>query len=203
MRAEHCTGRLGRGALHLLFLLALLPNREVRAGDVFSTMEIGLRLERPAASEEIHQDWEQGTGISLHAETPFHIGKAVLGIRWTPFTAYDAALPDFYTLFAYAGLGCELDFPLGLTGSGAVAAGDFLMSFERDKHTGGVHQLVEHELGIVLNIGIKRRIRAKLSLELSWLYQLVFTRRELELWIVSAGLSYAFSTPEWMREVLR
>lgn len=173
---------------------ALLPLR-AQPPPPFSSLEAGLQGVINTNRNDFHTFWQPGTGMRTYLGTPFYFGEVQAGVQLLPHTGRQDGSSDFHSSFIYLGWGYRLSLPGQLALISGFAIGSELMTFERAEG----YQKHESELAAGLDLRLSYLVRDHWAINLSSRYQVIFTARPIRLVFLSAGASYLFATPEWLR----
>ena len=143
--------------------------------------------------------WNIGNGFGGYFQTQFYIGDISVGLSHTSFKGIKSKYPDFSSNYIYISWIGVIDLPLNSSLGAGVKVGSYLMTFESD--TLNSFQKNESELAIGPYAVFTLPLFSQLSLNLSGELITVFTNRSMKFFNLSAGVSYSFSTPDWLRRV--
>lgn len=161
----------------------------------FTTLEAGLQGVVNTNRNDFHTFWRPGTGMKGYLGTPFYFGEVQAGVQLFPYTGRQGGISDFNSIFIYLGWGYRLSLPGQLAFITGFSIGSDLMIFERAEG----YQKHESELAGSLDLRLSYLIRDRWAVNLSSRYQVIYTARPIRLAFLSAGASYLFATPEWLR----
>ena len=161
----------------------------------FTTLEAGLQGVVNTNRNKFHTFWRPGTGIKGYLGTPFYFGEVQAGVHLLPHKGRQSGSSDFHSIFIYLEWGYRLSLFGQLALLTGFAIGSELMIFEQAKG----YQKHESELAGSLDLHLSYRIGDRWAVNLSSRYQVIFTARPIRLALLSAGASYLFATPEWLR----
>jgi len=143
--------------------------------------------------------WNIENGFGGYFQTPFYIGDVSVGISHTSFKGLKSKYPDFSSNYIYLSWIGVVDLPLNSSLGAGIKIGSYLMTFESD--TLNSFQENESELAIGPYAIFTMPLFSQFSLNLSGEFITVFTNRSMKFINLSAGISYSFATPNWLRRV--
>lgn len=146
-----------------------------------------------------HRYWTPGPGGEVRVSTPFYIGNVFAGATASRYAPATSGVPGFLGIFAYAGW--EYGFrPLPrVTLSAGGRVGNLRMSFDEFTFEGDRN---ESEMTAAASARLQVRIVDGVSAYVAGTYMKTFTFVRLQFAYASAGLSFQFNTPEWLRDLL-
>ena len=170
------------------------PNKET-----FNKSAFALLYTMPSEHNGLETYWQIENGIDGYFTTQFYIGDISVGVSYIPFKSFETKRPDFSSYYIYLGWAGVVSLPLNSTLSIGVKTGSYLMTFDSD--TLNSFQQNESELAIgpyaLFTLPIVKHFAINISSE----FITVFTHRPIKLFNISAGVSYTFTTPNWLRKV--
>lgn len=182
------------------FLAVLLGGVPAAHGQTaFSTVEVRAAGTVNFNHSFVHEFWEQGVGGEVFAATPFYAGYAELGGALHRYRAA-ADVPAFDAWALLAGWGVRLELGSRLRLEGGPRIGNYHMRFEEATFT-GVRNESELALGAMGRLAV--RPAGPVSVFVAGSYTRVFTFNRLKLWYASAGISYRFTSPTWLKDFLK
>jgi len=167
--------------------------------DAFTNIKLGLNFIKNTNNNVFHEYWAPDQGVEFYGQMPFYFGQIEGGIHFVPYENR-AAVPEFLSFYYYLGWGETLKFLGPVTWYNGLRIGNYNMNF--DDSNINETQRSESELCVGLQSKIRYSIFSNFEVELSAIYLKVFTYKRVELAFISAGLTYGFSTPQWIREIL-
>lgn len=173
---------------------ALLPLR-AQLPPPFKTLEAGLHGMVNTNRNVFHTFWRPGMGLKGYLGTPFYFGEVQVGIHLLPHTGRQSGSSDFHSILIDLGWGYRLSLPRQLAFITGFAIGSNLMIFVQAEG----YSKYESELAGSLDLRLSYLVRDRWAINLSSRYQVIFTARPIRLAFLSAGASYLFATPEWLR----
>lgn len=143
--------------------------------------------------------WNIKNGFGGYFQTQFYIGDISVGVAYTSFKGVKNKYPDFSSNYIYLSWIGVIDLPLNSSIGVGIKIGSYLMTFESD--TLSSFQKNESELAVGPYAIFSLPVFNHLSLNLSGEFITVFTKRPMRFFNISAGISYSFTTPGWLRRV--
>lgn len=150
----------------------------------------------------LHNTWDPGFGPELSINTPFHLGYIEAAAAYHRYNSREAEAPDFNALQLQLGWGIRYEPVDPIRLDGGLRIGNYSMEFLVEDGRERA-ELIENELNMALQARATAKLYGPLAAYLSASYQRTFSRIRLDLVYLSFGLSYRFSTPEWLRTFLR
>ena len=184
--------------LAVLWLGSALP---VHAQEAFSTLDVRAAGTVNFNHSFVHEFWEQGVGGEVAVATPFYAGYAELGGALHVYRTATPSVPAFDAWSLFAGWGVGLDVGQRLRVEGGPRVGNYHMRFATDDAFPGVRNESELALGAAGRIAV--RPAGPVSVFVAGSYTRVFTFNRLKLWYASAGISYRFASPTWLKNFLK
>jgi len=183
-----------------LFLLCFANFKSIAAQEAFSKLTFGVNILRTEPDENFNRYWNSDLGFEARFETPFYFGDLQAGGLLLPFNSKNVEQPDFKGYYIFLGWGKKVNLPLRLFFYSSLKAGSFIMNFNLDSL--GSTQQVESELGLSLKGGLGINIFSSVQAYTGVEAFRVFTRHKLSFILFSAGLTYTFETPVWIKGFL-
>jgi hypothetical protein len=186
--------------LSTLVTLLLLAASTARADRSFETIEVGVRYVADVSDTEFHDYWERGRGAELFVVTPYGRSYLHAGVRYLDNNARVAGVPEFESLFVWAGASLGVDLSRRLRLSGGVSLGATNWFFDADDEpVSGLQD--ELEMGSELFARARVDIGAGWATGATFRYQTSFTDPRIELGFVTVGISRTFDAP-WLKGVM-
>jgi len=180
----------------LLGGLTALPGAAQR----FETVEVQASATQNVNRNFLHTRWQQGFGLAGSLTTPFYLGYLEVGSSFHRYrVAEPVRVPGFDALHLFAGWGLRGDLGRLRLETG-LRLGNYRMTFDESTFAG---VRTESELALSGRARVAFRVAGPVALYVAGDYLKVYTFLRLKLWYASAGLSYRFQTPAWMKTVLR
>ncbi len=179
--------------------LAVPAQAQLRAAP-FETLEVRAGGMLNVNRNFLHAFWREGYGGEAAIATPFYLGYAEVGGAFHRYRVEQPTVPAFNALLLYAGWGLGLDVAGRLRLEGGGRIGNYRMSFDEVTFTGVRN---ESELALLLHTRVTVRAAGPVSVYAAGSYMKVYTFVRLNLWYVSAGLSYRLRSPGWLKDFLR
>ncbi len=187
-----------------LILLVLFLNFTTfpqKSNYVYSTTRINLNIVFNKSTGELNHLWNARNGFEGSIEWPFYYGIVVAGLRFLPYKAKGNIHNNIASVFYFAGWGKEIKFPLNLGLYNGFKVGAFEMSYD------GPGLSPEQHNKLQLSAGVNSRLSLRLFQHwysfISADYEAVFTKIRIELFLISTGFSYSFTTPRWLKNFLK
>lgn len=170
-------------------------------GNTFSYAKLNFNVVINKSTDELDRLWNSQKGFEGSLEMPFYYGNIQAGVRYIPYKEKKYFYHDFSTFFYFAGWGKELNLPLQFKWYNGFKVGAYAMAFHDDSLT--IYQKDETELAAGINSRMSLELVKNLFLDVAADYTAVFTHKRIELFLISAGVSYSFKTPYWFKEFLK
>lgn len=167
----------------------------------YSFTKINLDIVGNKSTDELSRLWDAQKGFEGSVEMPFYYGNIQVGVRYIPYKENEYFYHDFSTFYYFAGWGKELNLPFHFRWYNGFKVGAYAMAFHDDSLT--IYQKDETELAAGLNSRVSVEILKNIFLNAAADYTAVFTHKRIELFLISAGVSYSFKTPIWLKEFLK
>lgn len=186
-------------SIALVIALVILAGA-ARADRSFDTLEVGLRAVSDVSDTDFHDFWEPGRGVEAFAVTPY--GRTLLhaGLRYLDNNARAAGVPDFESVFVWAGAGMAVSLSPRASLSGGISLGATNWFFDADDEPASGLQN-ELEMGAELFARARFDVGAGFAAGTSFRYQVSFTDPRITLGFITVGLSRTFDTP-WLKGVM-
>jgi hypothetical protein len=165
----------------------------------FSVITLGANYAWNGSSGDLDEYWNSGSGIDGFIQTPFYAGNIKISFTYIPFKGRDLSHPDFSSYYINLGWNENITLLNRLSLYFGVSIGSFLMSFDDDTLT--EFRTKESEIGAGAEAGFKFSLTSALHLHISTNFLSVFTSRRIKLLNMFAGISYAFTSPQWFRDL--
>jgi hypothetical protein len=185
-----------------LFVIGLLVSLGTTpsAAQRFETLEVRASATQNVNRNFLHTRWQRGFGLDGSVTTPFYLGYLEGGGSFHRYrVAEPVRVPGFDALHLFAGWGLRGDVGR-LRVEGGLRLGNYRMTFDESTFAG---VRTESELVLSGRARMAVQVAGPLSLYVAGDYLKVYTFLRLKLWYASAGLSYRFQTPGWMKTFLR
>ena len=179
-------------ALYLL-LFYLSSNAQT----AYSTIEIGMENSGNINKNRFHRFWQPQPVPELFLITPAPKGYFVAGVSRHTYRGS----PEYSAYFPYAGWGLSLPVFKFLSWNNSIRIGNYLMLF--GDYESNETKKDESELGLNTTTGFGLSINKNFNVHISLKYFRIYTKRAIELTYLSAGLSYRYDTPAWLRNFLK
>lgn len=179
-------------------LLALLPATAL--AQAFETVTIRGGGAVNVNENFLHVFWDQGRGGEASMATPFYLGYLEGGGAFHRYDVVSPSVPPFDAVLLYAGWGLRLDLADRLRLEAGGRLGTYRMTFDEATFA-GVRNESELTLGLAGRVSL--RLAGPVGLYAGGSYHKVYTFVRLNLWYASAGVSFRFRSPAWLKDVLR
>lgn len=165
----------------------------------FSKLNIGLNIGRGKNTSFIENYWEIKNTLGLSAEMPFYYGSISGGVLILPYSSKTNEKPDFRSLFIYLGLGKSIKLPFNTSFYAGLKLGNYSMTFDDD--TINVNLKTESEFAAAFVSRFSATLLPNTNLNIGGDIIKVFTKNNMSVFHLSAGISYSFDSPAWIREI--
>ncbi|RJP62260.1 MAG: hypothetical protein C4539_18790 [Ignavibacteriales bacterium] len=172
----------------------------VNCQEAFSSLSLGINILKNKPDKDFNNYWNSDLGIEGRFETPFYFGDLQAGGILLPFKSKNINQPDFNSYFIFMGWGKKVNLPLKLFFFSTIKAGSFVMNFNLDSL--GSTQKIESELGLGFKAGLGTHLFSPVQAFAGVEALQVFTRHKISFILFSAGLTYSFATPVWLKDFL-
>jgi hypothetical protein len=166
----------------------------------FETLDLSIELLADIHQGTLQRDWSPGPALGIGLALPFYLGNAELGVQLARPSARRASLPNFRSLFIYAGWSGTRELGRRLRAEAGVRAGMVGLSFDVD--TLPEFRQHESEPAVTARGALRWRPRDPWFTEAAVAWHTVFTEPRIEQIFVSAGVGRRFRTPTWLRDFL-
>ena len=168
--------------------------------NTFNSISIRINAVSNRSTDDLNRYWTGDKGFEGAVQTPFYFGDIQVGIRYIPYKEKEPYYHDFSTFFYFLGWGEELKLPLNCSFYTGIKFGGFGMAFHDDSLT--IYQKDETEFAAGINSYFAFMVFKNFQLVFGADYTKVYTHKKIELFLLSGGLSYAFQTPRWLKDIL-
>jgi hypothetical protein len=168
--------------------------------NAFDNVSIKINFISNRSTDALTRYWDTHKGFEGVVQMPFYLGDIQGGARYLSFKEKAPNFHDFSSYFFFLGWGKEFKLPLNCSVYAGLKFGGFHMSIHDDSLTSELSHETELAGGIssYLSIGLIN----SLSLTFGADYTKVYIYKKIELFLLSAGLSYTFQSPVWLKEIL-
>ncbi len=167
--------------------------------NVFDKSSFTLSYIKTTEHNGLNTYWNIENGFGGYFQTQFYLGDISVGVSHTTFKGNKKKYPNFSSNYIYLSWIGVIDLPLNSSLGAGIKIGSYLMTFESD--TLNSFQKSESELAIGPYAIFDLPVFSNLSLNLSGEFITVFTKRSMKFFNISAGVSYSFTTPNWLKRV--
>jgi hypothetical protein len=204
LRCRSAPARRRRLAPALLCaLIASAPTataQQQQRSAAFKTLDLSIELLADINQGTLQRDWSPGPGLGIGIALPFYLGNAELGVQLARPSARQAPLPDFRSLFVYAGWSGTRELGRQLRAQAGVRAGIVGLSFDGDNIP--AFRQHESEPAVAARGSLRWTPRDSWFTEAAVAWHSVFTEPRIEQIFLSAGVGRRFRTPKWLRDFL-
>ncbi len=169
--------------------------------EAFESTTLSLEFISNSNHNTFHQYWNPAYGAKIQIEMPFYYGTIQSGVELYPYNGKNERFPDFFSAYFFLGWGKEILVSSGIHCYGGLRVGSYRMSFDDDEIN--ETQIVESELGVGLDSWLKLDISPAWAIHCRLGYLVIYTKKHLEFTMFSAGFSYTFDSPQWLKEFLK
>ncbi|HYF38918.1 MAG TPA: hypothetical protein VD930_04450 [Gemmatimonadales bacterium] len=166
----------------------------------FETLDLSIELLADIHQSRLQRDWSTGPVLGIGLALPFYLGNVELGVQLARPSARQASLPDFRSLFVYAGWSGTRELGRRLRAEAGVRAGIVGLSFHGDNIAEGRER--ESEPAVTARGALRWTPRAPWFTEAAVAWHSVFTEPRMEQLFLSAAVGRRFRTPTWLRDFL-
>jgi hypothetical protein len=193
-----------RSLVHLATLLLVIASLAApvpaRADGSFETLEVGLRYVADVSDTDFHAYWKQGRGVELFAVTPYGHADLHAGIRYLDNERRVDTVPEFTSLFVWAGASAGINIGTRTRLSAGISLGATNWFFDADDEPiSGLQD--ELEMGTELFARARVELGARWNADASFRYQTSFTHDRIHLGFVTVGISRTFDS-SWLKGVM-
>ena len=202
MRPSSAPARRRRLVLALLCaLVASVPTAtaQQRAAP-FETLDLSIELLADIHQGTLQRDWSPGPALGIGLAFPFYLGNVELGVQLARPSARYSSLPDFRSLYIYAGWSGTRELGRRLRAEAGVRAGMVGLRFNVD--TLPAFRQHENEPAVTARGALRWTPRDPWFTEAAVAWHTVFTEPRIEQIFLSAGMGRRFQTPTWLRDFL-
>jgi hypothetical protein len=166
----------------------------------FETLDLSIELLADIHQGTLQRDWSPGPALGIGLALPFYLGNAELGVQLARPSARQAPLPDFRSLFVYAGWSGTRELGPQLRAEAGVRAGIVGLSFDGDNIP--AFRQHESEPAVTARGALRWTPRDPWFMVGAVAWHSVFTEPRIEQIFLSAGVGRRFRTPMWLRDFL-
>jgi hypothetical protein len=180
--------------------LAPLSAQQGPSTKAFSEIMLGGNFVWSRITGDLNDYWDSEYGVDGFIQTPFYAGDIRISFTYIPFKGRDGDHPDFNSYYINLGWKENLYFSNSISMNVGAKIGSFMMSFQDD--TLSTFRNQESEIGVAAEAGIKFGVSSAVDIHINADFLSVFTSRKIKLFSLYAGVSYAFTSPKWLREAV-
>jgi hypothetical protein len=183
----------------LVVMLAIFAS-PARADGSFETIELGLRYVADVSDTGFHDYWERGRGAELFAVTSYGLTDLHAGVRYLDNNRRAEGVPEFESVFVWAGASMAVELSRRVRVSGGVSLGATNWFFDADvEPIPGLQD--ELEMGSELFARTRVDIGKHWHVGTSFRYQVSFTDDRITLGFVTLGVSRSLEV-SWLKKVM-
>lgn len=168
---------------------------------VFQTIKFRVHAVSNINDNIFHQYWDPQYGTELQIDMPFYSGIIEGGVHLYPYNGRENQYVDFLVQYYYVGWGINLPVYSQISWYNGLRFGNYLMSF--DDEDINPTQVNESELGFGLNSRLELGLSRRWNIDIGIGYLVVYTKKRLELTMISIGFSYMIDSPQWIKDFLK
>jgi len=167
----------------------------------FSKITIALSAAKQGNSTLINDFWENNFSLEGNLESPFYFGEVKTGLIFIPFTGNSVKYPNFKIFYFYLGWNGVINFYNNFSASFGISAGSSFMYFHADQIA--AFEKTESELTFSTGAKIKYQIAGKVGIFSKIDLIKIFTKNNIDLILISAGIDFTIDTPKWLENFLK
>ncbi|PKL88053.1 MAG: hypothetical protein CVV23_12170 [Ignavibacteriae bacterium HGW-Ignavibacteriae-2] len=187
-----------------LLLIMLLPPSGLYSqnveSEVFETITLSAGYNKNISMGELNKYWNADKGASLKIESPFYAGLLGVGVDGQLFTSNSLLQPDYKSFFIYMYWQYQLKLLFNTSLRAGVKFGSYVMIF--NDVTLSEFESNESELGIGASFQYDIPVSKIFTFYVQSDFVTVFTMKRIKLFNAGAGVSYNFTSPEWIKDIL-
>jgi hypothetical protein len=166
----------------------------------FETLDLSIELLADIHQGTLQRDWSPGPALGIGLAVPFYLGNAELGVQLARPSARRSSLPNFRSLFVYAGWSGTQELGRRLRAEAGVRAGLVALSFDAENIP--AFRQHESEPALTARGALRWTPLAPWFTEAAVAWHTVFTEPQIQQIFLSAGVGRRFRTPTWLRDFL-
>lgn len=179
----------------LIFIISLFSQEKKS----YETISVQLGFHTPSFNTELNDFYTSQKHFELIVLTPYHIGELYAGIKHFSFQKLINSTSDFSSNYIFLGWQLPLINSEKLTFNFGFQLGSFEMNF--DEETKWFYKK-ESEFATSIQSNISYKFSQKINIHLRIENQQIFTYHRIYINTISAGTSYTFGTPQWLKHLL-
>jgi hypothetical protein len=164
------------------------------------SLEVGLYYTENVNYNGFHDFWRHGKGGGLFVAMPVHVIDVQGGARALSFGRKPDGIPGFHSVFIYLGLGKKWTLTPWLGLYSGIDVGSEQMLFDVGDEGGNS---LESEFAVNLGARLIPALRDGWALNVSGNYEVIFTHKQIRLFVITVGVSRSFTMPRWVKEFLK
>lgn len=186
----------------LIFITGLTTDLKPQSSETnaFSDISLTLNLISNHSTDELNTYWTGKSGFEGYLQMPFYFGDIQAGARYIAYKEKELYFHNFSSLYYFLGWGKKFNLPLNFSFYSGIRVGGFGTAIVDDSLNG--EEKNETELAVGINSYLALRINNNLRITVGADYTKVYFYKKIELFLLSAGMSYSFQTPAWIKEIL-
>lgn len=148
---------------------------------------------------EFHNYWSSTPGAGFEFSIEHNIGEIGAGLRLMRFNKEIDSAKSFYGVDYYFLYRHSFDIVNRIDFISGFDIGVFEFRFDDDEDIKTSAERVEREFALKIIGGISYSLTNSWKAELTASYQHIYTRKKIELYFLSFGVTKTFSMPDWMK----
>lgn len=185
----------------LVFLLLAATNINSQSSD--NDVHISLSIITDINKNEFHNYWESSPGGEFEFKFEHPIGLLGAGFNIMRFDKIVSSSKGFYGLNYYLLYAHQIELKKNISIYGGIRFGIFEYRFDSENIITDKAELNEREFFAALTGEISYEFINSWSLESSIVYSKTFTKKQIDLLYLNFGLKKSFTSPEWLKDILR
>ena len=202
-----------RYVIPLISLILFISASRVSAqSEAFETLSAGAFIGYTVAGSELLDRWDSKPHLQLSLQTPFYAGDLEAGLRYTQVTNAPGFqdYSDFQTAFIYLGWGYDFAVSERFRIGPLLRFGTSFFHYDEAKgytgpSAGWTYEFdtSESEFAYELLLRGVYRLSESISAHTELTYNRTLTYHPIRLTYITAGITYTFHTPQWLKKVLK
>lgn len=148
---------------------------------------------------EFHEYWNSIPGAGFEFSFEHDIGEIGAGLRLMRFNKIVESAKSFYGVDYYFLYRQSFNLFEGTDLIAGIDIGIFELRFDDDDDVRTSAERIEREFALKIIGGISYSITNSWKAELAAYYQHIYTRKKIELYFLSFGVTKTLSMPDWMK----
>jgi hypothetical protein len=185
----------------LLVFFLFFPALVIVAQSEDRTISLSINAAYNYNENEFHDYWNSTPGAGFELSFEDDVGEIGAGLRLMRFNKIVESTKsfygvDYYFLYRhYFSIHRKIDFVAGFD------FGIFEFRFDDDVDIKTLAERFEREFAIKLVTGMSFSLSESWKAELTTAYNHIYTRKKIELFYLSVGITKTFSAPAWLKEL--